>query len=44
MAHAAVAGRCPQFEHFVNEVIDDKLRKLLRDVDFADALQWTSTF
>ena len=44
MAHAAMAGRCPQFDHFLNVVLDEKLKQLLRTADFADALQWSSTF
>ena len=44
MAHFAMAGRCPQFDHFINEVIDVKLKKVLHDADFAGALQWASTF
>ena len=39
-----MAGRCPQFDHFLNVVLDKKLRQLLRTADFADALQWSSTF
>jgi len=39
-----MAGRCPQFDHFVNVVLDEKLKQLLRTANFADALQWSSTF
>ena len=43
MAHAAMAARCPGFKHAFDNLVP-KLRQLLSDAAFDDALQWASTF
>ena len=44
MAHAAMAGRCPRFDHFLAVSIDGKFRQALRVADFDTTLKWASTF
>ena len=43
MAHAAMAARCPGFKYAFDNLVP-KLRKLLSDAAFDDALQRASTF
>ena len=43
MARAAIAACCPGFKHAF-DILEPKLKKLLADAAFADALQWASTF
>ena len=43
MAHAAMAARCPGFKHAFNN-LEPKLKKLITEAAFCDALQRASTF
>ena len=44
MAHAAMAGRCPGFDHFSEHGFDTKFKKVLKDENFDTTLRWASTF
>ena len=44
MAHAAMAGRCPRFDNFLEVSINGKFRQALGDADFDTTLKWSSTF
>ena len=44
MAHAAMAGRCPRFDNFLEFSIGRKFKQAPKDANFDTTLKWGSTF